>query len=111
MIELPWPATELHPNARVHWSVKARKAKAYRADAGFITKAAKVSAGEILHITFMPPDRRHRDLDGMFSAIKSGLDGVADAMGINDRHFRFVLEIGEVVRGGRVVIMVAKGEK
>jgi crossover junction endodeoxyribonuclease RusA len=40
-----------------------------------------------LKITFYPPDKRHRDADNMVAAIKSGLDGLADALRVNDRLF------------------------
>ena len=57
-----------------------------------------------VHLTFVPPDRRLRDADNCIAAAKAGLDGLADALGVNDR--RFVLsselltngEIGGVVR-------------
>lgn len=30
---MPWPASDLSPNARVHWAVLARAKKKYREDA------------------------------------------------------------------------------
>lgn len=111
-ITLPWPAKALHPNARVHWATKARAAKAARAYAGWATKASKVRVdGEgaiTLKITFYPPDNRRRDLDGMFSSLKNGVDGIADSLGVNDFRFRYTLEIGEVVKGGYVLIEVSE---
>jgi hypothetical protein len=38
-------------------------------------------------ITFFQPDKRKRDRDNLLSAAKPQLDGVADALGINDFHF------------------------
>lgn len=111
-IILPWPAKELSPNARCHWAAKAKAARAARTAAGWITMAAKirVDVGDngtvTLKITFQPPDKRKRDLDGMLSSNKSALDGIADALGINDCRFRFALEIGDPVRGGRVIVRI-----
>lgn len=39
-IVLPWPARELHPNARVHWSRKAKASKLARHAACLLTKQA-----------------------------------------------------------------------
>ena len=64
VVFLPWPPKELSPNASIHWAKKAKFKKA-----------------------FYPPDKRHRDADNMVAAIKSGLDGLADALMVNDRLF------------------------
>lgn len=109
---LPYPHKALWPNGRAHWAVKAREAKKLRKEAAWATKAAnvRVSDGPIrLHIICHPkrtgpaPDR-----DNIVAAAKHAIDGIADALGINDRHFaaptvtvssertgRFVVEIGE----------------
>ena len=91
-LHLPWPPKELSPNARVHWAKKSKAAKAYRLQCGFMTKAAKIIVPDIegrlhLWITFYPPDKRHRDDDNMIASFKSGRDGIADALGINDCRF------------------------
>lgn len=110
MITLPWPAKELSPNARCHWADKAKIVKRCREDAGWRTKIAKVNVegdGKIdLHITFHPPSRRHYDLDNCLASNKAHLDGIADGLGVNDNRFRLHLEMGEVVKGGRVVVNV-----
>jgi len=38
-------------------------------------------------ITFIQPDRRARDRDNLLAACKPMLDGVADALGVNDSQF------------------------
>lgn len=89
-LELPWPPSELSPNARVHWSVKARKAKAYRAAAYLLTTQAGIAAPEgraVLSLEFVPPDRRARDDDNLVAAFKSARDGIAEALGVDDRQF------------------------
>lgn len=90
MIDLPWPPKELSPNARVHWSVKARKAKAYRAACYLLTKQALIKAPDgraVLSLCFVPPDRRARDDDNLVAAFKAGRDGIAEALGVDDRQF------------------------
>ena len=105
MIEVTfgWPPRELSPNARVHWSKKAGAAKAYKTACWAITKEAKATApaeGPIpLRIEFVPPDRRPRDLDNMLASIKHGLDGLALALGVNDKRFTLALSVSEGIGG------------
>lgn len=89
-LTLPWPPKELSPNARVHWSAKAKKAKAYRAACFLLTRQAgiKAPAGRaVLVLEFVAPDRRARDDDNLVSAFKAGRDGIAEALGVDDRQF------------------------
>lgn len=110
MIVLPWPPKQLNPNSRTHWAVKAKFTKACRLRAGLETKVAGVKVdweGKIdVHIVFHQPDRRARDQDGMLSSCKAYLDGIADALMVNDNRFRLHLEVGEVVKGGQVRVSV-----
>lgn len=89
---LPWPPKELSPNQRTHWAAKAKAAKAYRAACYTLTKASCLRVdwqGEIhAWIDFYPPDRRHRDDDNVFASFKSGRDGMAEALGIDDVRIR-----------------------
>lgn len=119
MIELPWPPKELSPNARIHHMEKAKATKAYRETAYWLTAAHGefrgaanlLPEGEVkLRIEFYPPDRRRRDLDGMFSSIKAGLDGIADAICVNDQRFGFDISRRPPVKNGRVVITIGEGE-
>jgi crossover junction endodeoxyribonuclease RusA len=57
-----------------------------------------------VEITFYPPDNRRRDLDGMFSSIKSHLDGIAKATGVDDAGWTFTLSKAEPVKGGAVML-------
>jgi len=91
-VTLPWPPKQLSPNARVHWSVKSKAAKAYRRECHMLTLEAGLrgveSQGRLhLWLDFYPPDRRHRDDDNMIASFKSGRDGIADALGIDDKRF------------------------
>ena len=111
MILLPWPCKELSPNTRCHWAVKAKAVKSYRSAAGWATKASgyKIHGnGPIdLHIGFYPPDNRARDLDGMLSSIKAGLDGIADALDVNDKRFTLWIERCAKIKGGEVRIIIS----
>jgi crossover junction endodeoxyribonuclease RusA len=107
-IVLPWPPAELSPNARVHWTLKSRKAKQYKHDCWALTLAAKVKVeteGKInLHITFRPPSNRRRDQDNMVAQAKYAFDGMALALGVDDSRFSSQFEIGELIRGGAIEV-------
>lgn len=110
MIVLPWPPKELNPNnkpaSKAGRMAKHRVEQNYKQACFWLTKEAQERlSGDRVHltITFVPPDRRRRDLDNMHSSLKYGLDGVADALGVNDSIFRPVTldvsdEIGGMVR-------------
>ena len=112
-VELPWPAKELSPNARHHWAAAAKAKKAYRAKCRLLGEAqalwqVKDAPGPItVGVTFFAPDNRPRDLDNMLASMKSGLDGLADAMGVDDSGWSFrVIKAKQIVPGGLVVVEV-----
>lgn len=95
-ITLPWPPAELNPNSRNgrHWGQTHSAKVKYLADCRVLTLQAMRAAGWIppvgtlpLVITFAQPDKRRRDRDNLLAAIKSGLDGVSQALGVDDQHF------------------------
>jgi crossover junction endodeoxyribonuclease RusA len=93
IIELDFPPPELFPNRSKgkHWGVTHAQKVKYREDSYWLTKQKMgewIHAGGDLHLTltFHMPDKRHRDADNCLAAAKAGLDGMADALGINDRH-------------------------
>lgn len=110
MISLPWPPRELSPNARIHHMAKAKAAKAYREQAYWLTKAAGLvipaEGGISLRFDFHPPDGRRRDLDNMLSSAKAAIDGIADALEVNDQRFGYSLSREAPVKGGRIVVSV-----
>ena len=112
-VTLPWPPKDLSPNARIHWSRRSKAAKAYRRACHVLTLEAGIRgvdwAGDIhLWIDFYPPDRRHRDDDNMVAAFKAGRDGMADAMGLDDKRFRIHPFVKSEI-GGRVKIRITPG--
>lgn len=113
-VTLGWPARELSPNWRGHWSKKAKAAKKYRLDCFYLAKEAGLAVdwdGPIhLHAVFFPPDRRQRDDDNMIASFKSGRDGLADALGIDDKRFTLHAGVSDLV-GGKVVVVLSSGVK
>lgn len=118
-VELPWPDPKLAPNRRngKHWTVThAAKIDAFGSAATLTFQAQRASGycapaeGPIaLVLTFFPPDRRRRDLDGLLSACKASLDAVAQILGVDDVRFEpLTLRRGEPVKGGRVVLEVGQ---
>jgi crossover junction endodeoxyribonuclease RusA len=111
-VTLPWPPKELSPNARIHWAKKSKAAKAYRASCYLLTKQSGMAVdwGGDVHawIDFYPPDKRHRDDDNMIAAFKAGRDGMADALGIDDKRIRIHPYVKEQI-GGMVKIRLTPG--
>jgi crossover junction endodeoxyribonuclease RusA len=111
---LPWPSRDLSPNARLHFQAKARAIKAYREGAFWLARSREIAAnpiGEILiEIVFHQPDNRRRDLDNMLASLKAGIDGIADALSVNDNRFAFLIRRGEKRAGGEVVVRLSGGE-
>ncbi len=92
-IRLPWPDKDMSPNARIHWARKAKAVKIARCFAFFKTKEAgwdkiQLPEGRLhLWIDFYPPTKRMPDDDNMLSRCKAYRDGIADALGIDDKRF------------------------
>ena len=109
-ITFPWPPAILSPNARSHYMVKAKAAKKYRLACYFLARKAGLSVPEgrlLLVLEFVPPDRRHRDDDNLVASFKSGRDGLAQALGIDDHSFVTQCSISpEIVRGGEVRVTI-----
>jgi crossover junction endodeoxyribonuclease RusA len=112
-VSLPWPSADLSPNARVHWVTHARAKKAAKNHAWGWTKAAMgplgIASGSFVgpiavKIVFHPEIDRARDVDNMQARMKAALDGISLALGVDDKHFRPVSEIGEKRKPGCVVV-------
>lgn len=107
-VNLDWPPRVLHPNSRSHWALKSKAAKKYRTAAyysvfGNIEQSEKYQ----VDIIFYPPNNRRRDLDGCLSSIKSGLDGIADRLGVDDSKFCLSIDLSDtVVKNGVVTITI-----
>ena len=108
---LPWPPRALSPNSRPpHWAVLAKAKRAYRSACHLEAIAAGWRNGAFaptdrLHVglVFVPPDRRRRDIDNLIAAMKSGLDGLADALGVDDSRWTLTCGVEDGIRGMVVV--------
>lgn len=89
VIELPWPDKALNQNARVHWSERSRATKKAR-------QAAWVAAMEKPRIQCVPqahifveyyPKHHRMDVQNVHAMMKAYIDGIADAMGCDDKGF------------------------
>lgn len=131
-LSLPWPPSALSPNRRQHWHALAKAKKRYR-NACFLTTRTDVdvmAAAEsirrdlpngslylichgplTLSLDFHPPNRRSFDRDNLLARMKSGLDGMCDALGIDDSAFASItVAVGEVRKGGEVVVRIGAVE-
>jgi hypothetical protein len=95
-IELGWPARQLGSNASMHHMVLHRYRKAARTEANWATRIALgtqrdwAPAGERVNVNLIchpPTGTVQPDDDGMVYRVKGHLDGIADALGVNDNIF------------------------
>lgn len=112
-IRLPWPPAILSPNNRAHWAAKAKARQSARKAGFYAAKEAKAAApvdGDItLRITAYPPHTRAYDRDNLLARMKGSLDGIADAMGVDDVRFRpLPVVIGERTAGGLVTVEIVE---
>lgn len=113
-ITLPWPASGLSPNARVHRMAKAKLARELR-QVGYLVAAEYGNNDQlcgsdqlsmVLHLH--PPDRRKRDLDNQFASLKPAIDGVFDYLGLDDSQVCAVtLHRCSPTKGGQVVLILS----
>lgn len=109
MIVLPFPSAELSGHQSGRWRHKARIVATHRSWAFHATKAAKAtvpSDGDIpIKFRFVPPDRRG-DRTNYPNRMKAYIDGIAEALGINDRRFLPSYEFAEPEKPGRVEVVL-----
>ena len=92
-IKLPYPNKDLMPNRKngKHWGATVGAKNNAFSEAFYLTKevvGTKKLAGKVaISLVFVQDDKRHRDLDNLLAASKSMLDGVAHALGIDDKNF------------------------
>ena len=117
-IRLPWPDAALWQNVRVHWRVKSVATRQSRAWAAWECKAAGCSfltfAGRPrLAWSIHKPPKSRADMSNVQAALKAAIDGIQDALMIDDNRFIHVWpeEFGERVPGGLIVVTITDGGK
>lgn len=90
MIELPFPSSDLAGHNFGHWSKRAKTIATHRSWAFHATRAAKISVpseGDVpISFRFVPPNNRG-DRTNYPNRLKAYIDGIAEALGINDKRF------------------------
>ena len=90
VIKLPWPSTKLTPHAKGHWRPKAAATKEARNHAW----AKAMEAPRVIHnptaVIFVEyyPKAYRGDIHNMHGRMKAYIDGIADAMGCDDKGFQ-----------------------
>ena len=111
-ITLPWPLPVLWPNDRSHWAPKMMAVNSAKTHAFYAAKGAKAAFPRdsqlVVKVVGNAPSKRSYDGDNLQAACKAYFDGIATAIRIDDKHWRFDgVTKGEPVKGGQVVIILA----
>ena len=97
IVKLPFPAAELFPNRNngKHWTATFQAKERDKLEGWAATREAMDAVGPqewpehiSLYLLYMTPDKRHRDADNMLAASKALIDGMAEALGVNDKRFK-----------------------
>lgn len=95
VVSLPFPDPRLNPNRckGKHWASTVALRKSAREAATLLTRQASrgvtfpMGHEVSLKVVFVQPNRRRMDRDNLLSAAKPQIDGVADALGVDDSAF------------------------
>jgi hypothetical protein len=96
MVTISWPDAALSPNARAHPLQRARVARKAKHEAWGLTVALMGALGVRrgtwggpirVTYTFHARQERGRDDDNFVARMKSARDGIAAALGVNDKSF------------------------
>lgn len=109
MIVLPFPASSLSGHSAGHWRTKAAATAKHRAWAKAATMAVRplvADVGDIpVHIRFVPANHRG-DRANFPNRMKPYLDGIAEALGVNDSRFLPSYTFSDPESPGRVEVTV-----
>jgi crossover junction endodeoxyribonuclease RusA len=101
LIVIRYPNKKLNPNQRLHWAAKLEAKNNQKTEAFYAAKKANLTfAIDVkkrlgLKIVFHRADARAFDIDNAFASLKAALDGISQALGINDSKFRpITLDVG-----------------
>ncbi len=109
LFELPFPPASLSGHNKGHWHSKSGIVAKHREWARLATLAARPvvpATGDIrISFTFYSPDRRG-DRCNFPNRLKPAIDGIAQALKVNDKRFLPAYHFGEPVLGGKVVVLL-----
>lgn len=110
IITLPFPPAALSGHANGHWRSKNSITKEWRTLARNATITVGVGefppTGDIpIDFAFYPPDNRS-DRTNFAARLKPAIDGIADALGVNDRRFLPSYSFHEPLKPGKVVVTI-----
>lgn len=107
LIELPFQPAALSGHNTGHWHAKSALVAKHRKWAALATLAADVTVpdeGDIrISLIFYPPNRRG-DRTNFAIRAKPLIDGIADALKVNDNRFLASYHFGEPCRNAKVVV-------
>ena len=111
-VKLPWYSKEVSPNTRVHWAVESRAKRQHKELANIYTRNAKVKFDKdkdraFLNITFCPPSKRRMDLDNCLASCKAYLDGISEAIGIDDSRFSIQMQMSDEIYDGSIRVVIS----
>jgi Holliday junction resolvase RusA-like endonuclease len=113
-VELDFPPAELFPNRAkgTHWGKLYQLRSDYRETSTWLAKHQlknwKHAGKDIkLTLTFEMPDKRKRDADNCLAAAKGALDGLADAMMVNDQYFQPIMIYRKIgTKPGKLIVEI-----
>jgi len=111
-LSYPWPSSKLVPHAKGKgWHERARLTRKARNDALALTcdglrKHPDAAEARELWIEFYPPDARRRDCQNVIAACKAMIDGIAEALDVDDSAFaiHWPPRFAEAKPGGDVIV-------
>lgn len=113
-ITLPWYNYDLSPNGRLHHYAKAKLIKLARRDAELLVRSMnppKLTPPLFRHVEIYPPDKRRCDADNITGSLKATFDGIADALGLDDRLSSVTSgswHVGPITPGGKIEVTIGE---
>lgn len=108
-ISFPWPPSALTPHSKGSAWPRIRATKQYRYQSKILATMAQVPRAPTARLvfTFHPP-RMAGDPHNLPGRVKALIDGIADAMGCDDKAFRCAWPetFADPVKGGAVIVEV-----
>jgi crossover junction endodeoxyribonuclease RusA len=106
-----WPAPELWQNSRAHHMQRHRATKAARHEAEILAiqagaRAIRWREAYLVSVTFRPSPRSRADMQNLPATVKAHIDGIADALGVDDRVFSVAFQVADKGGPGAVEFQV-----